>query len=181
MQRWHNPKVCGWGANFTFVPLVWDLLSRLSPRLLLERYQIFKDWPLLRAEKPSGMMPWPGGIHISLVFPGASTGQSTEFLQGAEVTVLCSPSGGLLPLLIQKGRFLRESQGPRWLTFHRAELDMQVHFRGLRLARALGAWPPAQWPSQGLALCSLSWEVSGCTTDECSSHCDRNCSLKMWC
>lgn len=155
------PKgLCGCGAGLTFVPLVWGLLSRLSPRLLLERYQIFKGWPLWRAEKPSGMMPWPGGTHISLVFPGASTGQSTESLQGGWGHRPLLPRQGPPPLLMQKGRFRRESQGPRWLTFPRAELDMQVHFRGLRLARALGAWPPAQWPSQGLALCSLCWEVS---------------------
>lgn len=82
-------------------------------------------------------------------------------LQGRlSASVLCSPQQKAhCPCLCMKS----ESRGrSRSLTsWHFVDPDVQVYFRGLRLAPAPRAWPPRRSsPPQGLALCFLSWEVS---------------------
>lgn len=100
------------------------------------------------------------------------TAEKTEFI--------CSLLTSAESLVYAESQIPEGDPGPS-TGWHFTDPDLQVHFRSLRLARALWVWPPGHsGPPQGLALCSLSWEVSWLRTDECFGG-NSNCSLKTRC
>lgn len=165
MQRWYDITkrymwLRYWLKSCTHL---WDFLSRVSSWFLLEIYQIFKDWPLLRGQ--SSPIAWCGKprnypYFTSIIYPfhmseSCVTAEKTEFICAQFTSAETS-----LSFFMYKVRFLREIQVPP-----RADIlsirACSVHFLGLCLALALLVWPlHCSGPRQGLALCSLSWEVS---------------------
>lgn len=109
---------------------------------------------------PGGQHSSPGPVHISRALQWNGT-RALASLQGRlSSSVLCSPRQRLVVLVHVASRLPAGEPAPS-TSWHFTDLDMQVHFRGCAWLRLPGVWPPClHHRRQGLALCSLSWEVS---------------------
>lgn len=172
--RPHSSSSCQGFALKTVSMVVTRKISNIQGLTSVEGWKALRDDATAR------------GTHISLAFPRELPRTKARVPAGR----LRSPSSA--PLLPQQGpaalvyaerQIPAGDPGPSQADIlpSGAKPDMQVHFRGLRLARALGARPPGTvaLTRPGIVLPVLRSFPAAQRMN--ASRCDRNCSLKMWC